>query len=234
MTPRVAFVISTYPAEEQRRREDAIMRHQRDGVELGIIRIPSRTYDGLGPDRLERLTPQFLDAFEQARAEGYDVAVPFGMYDLGADGGKSIMPVVGPCEAALHAAAMVGRRFGMICYTPDLKPALRRLIRSYGMERWVVAFESLGIEMNQLGPSAPAVREGLIATVSRMVQTHDVDVVIVMGVSMCPVIVPRLELEEAVGVPVVDGISAPIEMATCLFRLGLQPSRRQWPREGAQ
>lgn len=152
------------------------------------------------------------------------------MYDLGADGGKSIMPVVGPCEAALHTAAMVGRRFGMVCYTADVKPALRRLIRSYGMEQFVVAFEAIGIGLTELGPSAPTVRDRLIATVTRMVDEHDVDVVVVMGVSMCPVIVPRAELEEAVGVPVVDGISAPIEMAACLLRLGLRPSERQWPR----
>ena len=149
------------------------------------------------------------------------------MYDLGADGGKSIMPVVGPCEAALHSAAMVGRRFGMVCYTADVKPALRRLIRSYGMEQFVVAFETIGIGLTELGPSGPTVRDRLIATVTRMVDEHDVDV---MGVSMCPVIVSRAELEEAVGVPVVDGISAPIEMAACLLRLGLHPSERQWPR----
>jgi allantoin racemase len=229
VTDRIAFVLSTYPEEEQKRREDVIYRHARPGLELGVIRVQPRTYDGLTPDKLERLTPYFLDAFEQAKAEGYDAAIPFGVYDLGAEGGKSIMPVVGPCEAALHAAAMVGRRFGMICYTSALTPSLRRLVRGYGMEQFVVAFDVLGIPLPKLGPSADLVRERLGTIVKRMIDTQGVDVVVVMGVSMCPVIVTREELEAEVGVPVVDGISAPIEMAACLRRLGLRPSEAQWP-----
>ena len=59
MTDRIAFVLSTYPDEEQKRREDVIYRHARDGLELGVIRVEPRTYDGLSPDKLERLTPHF-------------------------------------------------------------------------------------------------------------------------------------------------------------------------------
>lgn len=230
MTDRIAFVLSTYPDEEQKRREDVIYRHARDGVELGVIRVNPRTFDGLTPDKQERLVPYFLDAFEQAKADGYDACIPFGMYDLGADGGKSIMPVVGPCEAAMHAAALVGRRFGMICYTPQLMPSLRRLVRSYGMEHFVVAFEALGIPLTELSTSAQTVRAGLAAIVKRMVAEQGVDVIVVMGVTMCPVLVSREELEAEVGVPVVDGVSAPIEMAVALNRLGLRPSEVQWPR----
>jgi allantoin racemase len=230
MTDRIAFVISTYPGAEQQRRDQAILRHTRPGVELGLIRVDARTYDGLTPDRQERLVPYFLDAFEQARDEGYDVAIPFGMYDLGADGGKSIMPVVGPCEAALHAAALVGRRFGLICYTPQLMPSLRRVIRTYAMDGFVTAFEALGIALPDLAGSDDAVREGVVKLARAMIDRDGVDVIVVMGVSMCPVLMSREELQEAVGVPVVDGISAPIEMAVALRRLGLRPSEVQWPR----
>jgi allantoin racemase len=227
---RIAFVLSTYPGEEQSRREDVILRHARPGLDLGIIRVDMRTYDGLTPDRQERLVPLFLDAFEAARDDGYHAAVPFGMYDLGADGGKAIMPVVGPCEAALHAATLVGRRIGMICYTAELMPSLRRLVRTYAMDHFVVAFQALGIPLTELSQSAESMRDQLASIVRSMIDEHGVDVLVVMGVTMCPVLVSREELEAEVGIPVVDGISAPIEMAVALRRLGLRPSEVQWPR----
>ena len=48
--------------------------------------------------------------------------VPLGTLDLGVDGGKSAVdiPFVGPTEACLHVASLIGDRFGVMVFHPNL------------------------------------------------------------------------------------------------------------------
>src|SRR5690349_21713371 len=118
---RVAFVIGDYPPEQRKLREDAAKRYASADVEVGILSVPARPFDGLGPAEIQGAAPIFFEAFRQAEREGFDAVVPLGMLDLGVEGGRSIVdiPVIGPLHATLHVAAMVGERFGLITYHPS-------------------------------------------------------------------------------------------------------------------
>jgi Asp/Glu/hydantoin racemase len=57
------------------------------------------------------------------------------------------------------------------------------------------------------------------------------EVIIPMGVTQCPVhIKPDWLQEQLGGVPVVEGIGAPIRIAAMLASLGLKQSRVRWPK----
>src|SRR5216683_1362010 len=107
---RVAFVIGNYPPQERRLREDAARSYSSADVEVGIVSVAARPFDGLGPAEIQAAAPLFHEAFRRAGREGYDAIVPLGMLDLGVDGGRSVVdiPVVEPLQAALHVAALVG------------------------------------------------------------------------------------------------------------------------------
>ena len=133
---RVAFVIGDYPPEQRRLREDVAKSYSSADVEVGIVPVAARPFDGLGPAEIQAAAPLFHDAFRRAEREGYDAVVPLGMLDLGVDGGRSAVdiPVVAPLQAALHVAAQVGERFGVVCYHPSAIPRHRAQTRAYGME----------------------------------------------------------------------------------------------------
>ena len=54
--------------------------------------------------------------------------------------------------------------------------------------------------------------------------------IIPMGITQCPVHIKPDWLQEQLGVPVVEGIGAPIRMAAMLAGLGLKQSRVRWPK----
>ena len=118
---RVAFVVGDYPPEQLRLREDTARGYSSAEVEVGIVRVAARPFDGLGPAEIQAAAPLFHEAYRQAEREGYDAVVPLGMLDLGVDGGRSAVdiPVVAPLQATLHIAAQVGENFGIVCYHPS-------------------------------------------------------------------------------------------------------------------
>jgi Asp/Glu/hydantoin racemase len=60
------------------------------------------------------------------------------------------------------------------------------------------------------------------------------DVIIPQGITQCPVEMKPQWLAAELGVPVVEGIGAPIKMAAVLVSLGLTQSRVRWQKEGSQ
>src|SRR5438132_12531017 len=99
MKIRVAFVIGQYPPEERQLREQVALSYATPEIEIGIISTPASPYiRGMSPADIQMAAPSFIEAFREAERQGYDAVVPFGMLDIGVDGGKSAVniPVLGP------------------------------------------------------------------------------------------------------------------------------------------
>ena len=230
---RVAFVVGEYPGPERKRRMDAALAYSSAEVEVGIIGVPATPYlHGLTPAELQLVAPAFIDAFRRAEAEGYDAVVPLGMLDLGVDGGRSAVdiPVIGPCQASLHIAAQLGDRIGLIGYHEILTPMMEDLVHRHGMSDWVVGWRSTGIDLPDLAANHDAVVENFVAAARSLIEKDRADVIIPMGISQCPVHIKPDWLIRELGVPVVEGIGAPIRFAAMLKSLNLKHSRRRWPR----
>ncbi len=151
---------------------------------------------------------------------------PLGTLDLGVDGGKSAVdiPVVGPTEACLHVASLIGDRFGVMVYHPSLVAFSRAIIRRYGMEDRVVDFGVSGFDLPDLAAHHDEVVENFVKEAKRLVE-QGAEVIYPMGISQCPVHIKPDWLQEQLGVPVVEGFGTPIRMAALLAGLGLKQSR---------
>lgn len=230
---RVAFCIGEYPEQEFRRREEVAQSYSSADVEVGVVRVEANPYGGLGPAEIQAVAPLYHDAYMRAEAEGYDAVVPLGMLDLGVDGGRSMVdiPVIGPAQAALHIAALVGERFGLICYNAEGIPRHRVQIRGYGMEGWIAGYRSVGLELKDMAANRDQMVETFVREAKSLIADDGADVIIPNGVTQCPVhIKPDWLSKELGGVPVVEGIGAPIRIAAMLAGLGLRHSRIRWPK----
>ena len=149
---RVAFVIGDYPPDQFKLRADAATAYSSADVEVGILRVPARPFDGLTPAEIQAAAPIFHESFRQAEREGYDAVVPLGMLDIGVDGGRSAVdiPVIAPLQAALHVAALVGDRFGVVCYHPSAIPRHRAQCVAYGMESWIAGRRASGFYVQHI------------------------------------------------------------------------------------
>jgi len=233
---RVAFVVGDYPEEDRKRREDAALAYASEEVEVGIVSVGAAPYAGFTPAEAQLVAPYFHDAFIRAEQEGYDAVVPLGMLDLGVDGGRSLVdiPVVGPCEAAMHIAALVGDRFGVICYHASGVPRHRAQFRALGVEDRIAGIRCTGLLLRDMAAHHDQVVENFVKQARHLIDEEGADVIIPFGISQCPVHMKPDWLSRELGVPVVEGIGAPIRMAALMVKLGLKHSRIRWPKSNSR
>ncbi|MEE8084066.1 MAG: aspartate/glutamate racemase family protein [Alphaproteobacteria bacterium] len=229
---RVAYCIGEYPEVERQRRADVALSYASEEVEVGILAIGASPYHGLGPAEIQGVHPIVHKVYVQAEKEGYDAVVPLGMLDLGVDGGRSLVdiPVIGPAHACLHVAALVGERFGLICYQPTAIPRHRAQIRAYGMENWIAGYRTVSMAIRDMTDNRDEMTETFVAKARELIDDEGADVIIPHGISQCPVHIKPDWLSRELGVPVVEGIGAPIRVAAMLAGLGLSQSRVRWPK----
>jgi allantoin racemase len=229
---RVAFVIGGYPTEEYKRRADVARSYSTSEIEVGIVDTKASPYFyGITPTEIQLVTPAYIESYKQAEKEGYHAVVPLGMLDLGVDGGKSAVdiPVVGPMESSLHIASLLGDRFGLIIYHEKLLAFNRAIVRRYGMENKIVGFGVSGFDLPDITANREKVVENFLAEGKKLV-AQGAEVIIPMGITQCPVHIKPDFVQEQLGVPVVEGIGAPIRVAAMLASLGLRQSRVRWPK----
>ena len=229
---RIAFVIGGYPPEEYQRRADVARSYSTAEIEVGIVDTKASPYFyGITPTEIQLVAPAYIESFRQAEKQGYHAVVPLGMLDLGVDGGKSAVdiPVVGPMEAALHIACLLGDRFGLIIYHDKLLAFNRAIVRRYGMEERIVGFGVSGFDLPDLTAHRDEVVQNFVNEAKKLV-ANGAEVIIPMGISQCPVHIKPDWLQAELGVPVVEGIGAPIRLAAMLAGLGLKQSRLRWPK----
>jgi allantoin racemase len=229
---RVAFVIGGYPPEEHKRRADVALSYSTKEIQVGIVDVKASPYFyGMTPAEIQLVAPAFIESFKRAEREGYDAVVPLGTLDLAVDGGKSAVdiPVIGPTEASLHIASLIGDRFGIIAYHKDQVPFLRGIVRRYGMEHHVVDFGVSGFDLPDLAAHHDEVVENFVDEARRLISLG-AEVIYPMGISQCPVHIKPDWLQDRLGVPVVEAIGGPIRMAALLAGLGLKQSRIRWPK----
>ena len=186
---RVAFVIGGYPPEEHKRRADVALSYSTQEIQVGIVDVAASPYFyGMTPAEIQLVAPAFIESFKRAEKEGYDAVVPLGTLELGVDGGKSSVdiPVIGPTEAALHVASLVGDRFGLIVYHQSQMPFLRGIVRRYGMEHHVVDFGVTGFDLPDLAAHHDEAVENFVNEAKRLIK-QGAEVIIPMGISQCPV-----------------------------------------------
>src|SRR5690606_18192799 len=113
------FVMGDYPSAERSRRETVALSYASAEVEVGIISTPMTPYvHGLTETEIAMVVPAIVQGYAEAQKQGYDAAVPLGGLDLGIDAGRSAVdiPVIGPFQAALYIASLLGDRFGFVTY----------------------------------------------------------------------------------------------------------------------
>jgi allantoin racemase len=233
---RIAFAIGDYPPEQRRLREEVAKSYASADVEVGIVSVAASPYGGLGPAEIQLVAPYYHAAFLEAEALGYDAVVPLGMLDLGVDGGRSLVdiPVIAPCEAALHVAAQLGDRFGIVCYHQSLIPRQRTLTKAYGMEDWVAGRRASGFHLREIADNKEQMVAAFMKAARELIDQDGADVIIAHGITQCPIHIRPDWLASELGVPVVEGIGAPIRMAALLAGLGLKHSRKRWPKSKAR
>lgn len=155
-----------------------------------------------------------------ARRGHYDAAVIACFGDPGLDAAKELLdvPVLGISEAAFHAAAMLGRRFGVVSFTAALRPMFEDCLAHHGLQARCAGFRMGPAFAGDPGLVAEERAELLVDLCRQSVEQDGAEAVILAGgplAGLAPLIADR------VPVPLVDGTAAAVRMAEAL--VGLAP-----------
>jgi allantoin racemase len=159
-----------------------------------------------------------------ATAGQYDAYVLAAYADPGLAAARGIaeVPVIGIAEASMLMACTVGRMFSIVTILPRLKPVLADLVRLNGLESRLASIRPTGLSVLEIQQDYDAAVERLVEA-GRVAVEQDGAEVLLLGCSgFGP---PDKRLEEALGVPVIDGCVAAVKLAESLYDYRLSTSR---------
>lgn len=160
-----------------------------------------------------------LHAVRKAELDGYDAAVIGCFYDPGLLEAREIterLVVTAPAEAAMHIATTLGHTFSILVGRRKWIPKMHENVVKYGFSDQLASFKSLdmGVYDFQKDPAKTAQR---MRDAAREAVEVDGAEVIILG---CTIEFGFYkELQEELGVPVIDAILAPFKYAEFLTEL---------------
>jgi allantoin racemase len=159
-------------------------------------------------------------AGERNAVDAYVIAC-FG--DTGVPAARELAagPVVGMTEAALFTAAAVAHRFSIVTMPRRTMEQSDRVVRAIGLEHRCTV-RAVDVPVAGVAHGSAHLLEAF-ATEGRRALTADAAEAVVLGCAgLTDLVAP---LQEALGVPVIDGVLAAVTMAEGLLAQGLTTSR---------
>jgi allantoin racemase len=159
---------------------------------------------------------------ETPEADAYIIAC-FGDPGLLAAREIATGPVLGIAEAAMHAASFVATGFSIVTTLERTRIIAEHLVRNYGMEHHCRRVRATDIPVLELENPKSNARAMILAECERAV-VEDGSGAIVLGCAGMADL--NRFLEDKLGVPVIDGVTAAVKFAEALVGLGLRTSKR--------
>lgn len=160
-------------------------------------------------------------AGERAGVDGYVIAC-FGDPGLDAARELAVGPVVGIAEAAMHAAALLGRGFSVVTTLDRTRGRAWELAARYGAGPACRGVHGCAIPVLELDHD-PDVVDRVVAVGRAALERDDSDVLVLGCAGMADL---GTRVSARLGVPVVDGVAAATVFVQSLVTLGLRTSSR--------
>jgi allantoin racemase len=177
--------------------------------------------------------PDMLAKVRQAEREGMDAVIINCFGDPGLDAAREVVsiPVIGPCEASMHVAAMLGHKFSVVTVLDRLIPELELHAEKYGVGGKLASARSVDLPVLDLEKG----REQFVARmVDKAVEAIEEDGahVIVLGCTGLAGLDRQIENalhERGYQIPVLDPAATALKVAEALVDLKLAHSKRTYP-----
>lgn len=170
----------------------------------------------------------------EAERDGVDAVVINCMGDPGLHPSREAVtiPVVGPCEATMHLASMLGHTFSVVTVMSSLRPQFENQAKVYGVREKLASVRAVEISVLDLERDW----DNMIASLTEqavLAVEEDGASVIMFG---CTGMAGAAEAVEAGlvargydGVPVIDSMAAAIKVAEAIVGAKLTHSKRSFP-----
>jgi allantoin racemase len=224
ITPIVTRGIRTLDDVQPFLRDDLEIRHSL--LDQGPASIECEFDEALSlPDTIRK-------AIEAERA-GANAIIIDCMGDPGLHACREVVsiPVLGPCQTAMHVAGMMGHRFAFITVLDRLRPLIDNLAATYGLAGSYASFQAVDIPVLEIAHDLGRLNDALTEKALTAVDRDHADYVILgcTGFLGCASAMRNKLLATGRDVPVIDPIPLAVHMADALVKSGLAHSKHAYP-----
>jgi allantoin racemase len=175
------------------------------------------------------LAPWTVEMCVEAERRGFDAVVTGCAGDPGVEAARELVriPVIGPGQAGLYAAAMLGDRFAVLSPLESTVRPTRALVRHYGLAEKCAAVRSVDCGVMELRAGRHETFEKVLAVARRCLAEDGADTLVLA----CASLSHRFgdALAAALPVPVVNVLRASVRLAEFLVGSRLAHSKVAYP-----
>ena len=192
-----------------------------------------------GPTSLESqfddalCVPAVLEKVITAERNGFSAVVVACMADPGLAACREAVsiPVIGTAEAAMHVAAMLGRRFGYIGMLDCFRDATFDLAKTYGLSESMSGYVAVDRRVLDIEGNELEISESLAAAAIKLVIEFRVGALVLgcTGLVNCADVMREALVAEGLNVQVINPLPLCIHLADALVKAGLSHSKLAYP-----
>lgn len=229
----VYLVPGLMPPEEAERRVGLMRQWAAPGTQVDISVVTE------GPASIESTYEELMAVPATARlameaeAAGYDAAIIGCAGDPGIDAIRELtthMLVVGPGATSLHAACMLGHRFGVLETDDGMLQSCSEMAFKAGVLPKLASVASIDVPVLEMmaGKDIESHKRKIVEVCRGMMQKDRVDVIVMGCMSMAFMDIAE-QIEAEIGIPVVNPAKTAVKFTEALLASGLSHSKAAYP-----
>lgn len=175
-------------------------------------------------------TPALVKKTIEAERAGFDAVVQSNTFDPGVEAARLAVriPVVGALRSSCHFAACLCDRFAFLVPLESHVPYVLRTMQTYGMESFVSDIKAVNVYESDMSKQHGVILERAVSLSKEMVE-RGAQAIIPLGGLLFPYEVDPKELEDEIGVPVINTKAVSIRFAELMVIGKMVHSPKAYP-----
>ncbi len=179
-------------------------------------------------------TPATVARIIEAERDGMDAVIINCMGDPGMQAGREAVriPVIGPCEATMHMASMLGHTFSVITVMTSLRRQFENQAKVYGVRDKLASVRGVEIPVLDLESDRNRLVQALAGEAQQAVEQDGAHVMLFGCTGMigaAHAVEEELAARGYPDVPVIDSMVWAVKLAEAMTDMGLRHSKMSWP-----
>ena len=177
-------------------------------------------------------TPAIVRKIFWAAQNGYDAVISSNTFDPGVDGGRLAVdiPVLGLLRTSMHAALTLADRVGVTVPLAGHVPYTWRILRSYGLDRFVSDIRPIGVYGKDIAERKEEIFKITAGLIRGLIEETRAEIILPLGGALIPYVVNPDDLAKATGAQVLNTKAIGIRFAEMCVACGLTQSAITYPK----
>jgi len=232
LTKKILVIIPVYYSSERLvARKEFLAKCVSTDFEVETRSIKYGTYSIESSFDEELNAPFILEEAVKAEKDGFNAVVIDCFIDPAIDAMRETLkiPVIGPGETSMHIASLLGNKFTIITVAGlALNKLIARNVEKHGLSHKLASIRNVNLPVLELRKRENETVSILIEEGSKAIEEENADVLI-LGCTELSEIADKHNLQEKLGVPIIDPIKVAVKFAELLASLNLSHSKKAYP-----